>query len=269
LSLIIQEVVEIRKKHPRMGVRKLYELLETFMLDNQIKMGKDGLFNLLSANQMLVKRRKRRMHTSHSLHGLYTYPNLIKELVLRQVNQLWVSDITYWKTELGYVYISLVTDAYSHKIVGYQLSDTLEASGSVKALEMAIATSERSIEGLIHHSDRGIQYCSSEYIILLERYGIQISMSGKGSPLDNPIAERVNGILKEQYLYSYPAKDLLQAADSLEKAIKLYNEERPHLSISNKQPSRVHERNQTTVRLWKNYYQKHNNNFTPVNLLQD
>jgi putative transposase len=265
-ELVIQEVMELRKKHPRMGARKLYQLLEPFMLENQIKMGRDALFDLLAANQLLVRRRKRRIRTTYSGHGLGSYPNLLKGMVVSQVNQVWVSDITYWKTDGRYLYISLVTDVYSHKIVGYQVSESLEARGCIQALEMAIRGLNEPIKELIHHSDRGIQYCSSEYIIILKRYGIKISMSQKGTPLDNAIAERINGIIKGEYLYNYPVKDLTEARESLEKVVKLYNEERPHLSISNKPPSQVHESNQETVRLWKNYY---SNNLIVVKQLQD
>lgn len=161
-ELIISEVLRIRKKHRRMGGRKLYELLESFMLEHQIKMGRDALFDLLAANHLLVRRRKRRVHTTHSFHWLRKYPNLIREFIPTKANQLWVSDITYWKTEQGYLYISLITDAFSHKIVGYQVAETLEAVASVKALEMALKNLSQPIEGLIHHSDRGIQYCSGE-----------------------------------------------------------------------------------------------------------
>jgi putative transposase len=265
-ELIIQQVIELRKRHPRMGGKKLYQLLEPFMLDNQIKMGRDALFDLLAANQLLVRRRKRRMRTTYSEHGLGSYPNLLKGMVVSQVNQVWVSDITYWKTDGRYLYIRLVTDVYSHKLVGYQVSESLEARGCIQALEMAINGLNEPIKELIHHSDRGIQSCSSEYIIILKRYGIKISMSQRGTPLDNAIAERINGIIKGEYLYNYPVKDLTEARESLEKVVKLYNEERPHLSISNKPPSQVHESNQETVRLWKNYY---SNNLIVVKQLQD
>lgn len=265
-ELIISEVLRIRKKHRRMGGRKLYELLEPFMLEHQIKMGRDALFDLLAANHLLVRRRKRRVHTTHSFHWLRKYPNLIREFIPTKANQLWVSDITYWKTEQGYLYISLITDAFSHKIVGYQVAETLEAVASVKALEMALKNLCQPIEGLIHHSDRGIQYCSGEYVKLLQDNDIQISMTENGDPLENAIAERVNGIIKDEYLDCYQINNFEEAEELLKQVIQLYNDERPHMSIGNMLPSQVHLTNHKTDKLWKNYYSK---NRTLVKQLQD
>lgn len=265
-ELIISEVLQIRKKHRRMGGRKLYELLEPFMLDHQIKMGRDALFDLLAANHLLVRRRKRRVHTTNSFHWLRKYPNLIKDFIPVKANQLWVSDITYWKIGTGFLYISLITDAFSHKIVGYQVAETLEAVASVKALEMALKGLRPPIEGLIHHSDRGIQYCSSEYVKLLKDNAIQISMTENGDPLENAIAERVNGIIKDEYLDCYQVNNLTEAEELLKQVIGLYNDERPHMSIGNMVPSQVHLTNQKTDKLWKNYCSK---NRTLVKQLQD
>jgi len=139
-ELVLEQVLNIRSNHPRMGGRKLYELLEPFMLEHQIKLGRDAVFDLLAANHLLVRRRKRRVQTTNSSHWLRRYPNLVRELIPSRSNQLWVSDITYWKIETGYLYLSLITDAYSRKIVGYQLAGTLEAAESVLALQMALAT---------------------------------------------------------------------------------------------------------------------------------
>lgn len=239
-----------------MGTRKLYVMLESYMPEHQIKMGRDALFDLLGAHNLLVRRRKRRIHTTHSFHWLRKYPNLIRGLVPHASNHLWVSDITYWKIKGKVLYISLITDAYSHKIVGYQVADTLAAIASVQALQMALKSlSERPV-GLIHHSDRGIQYCSSDYVNLLKDHQIQISMTEHGDPLENAVAERVNGILKYEYLECYTVKDLLEAKKSLKMAISLYNEARPHMSINNLTPALLHLNNQKTERLWKNYQKK-------------
>ncbi|WP_421879946.1 IS3 family transposase [Marinoscillum sp.] len=263
--LIINEVKNIRQSHPRMGTRKLYELLDPFMLDHQI-MGRDALFNLLADNNLLVKKRKRRVYTTNSSHWLKKYPNLIKEFVPTSSNQLWVSDITYWKMLNGYLYISFITDAYSHKIVGYSVSETLEAIASIKALEMAITSLKNPAENLIHHSDRGIQYCSSEYVKLLQDNVIQISMTENSDPLENAVAERVNGIIKNEYLECYEVNNLKEAQQLLEEVVRLYNEQRPHMSISNKKPSQVHNSDSLKVsRIWKNYYP----NSTTVNLESD
>lgn len=249
-----------------MGGRKLYELLESFMLEHQIKMGRDALFDLLAANNLLVRRRKRRIHTTNSFHWLRKYPNMVIGLIPERVNQLWVSDITYWKTGSGYLYISFITDAYSHKIVGYHVAETLEAIASIRALQMALSSLKEPIKGLIHHSDRGIQYCSSDYVKLLQDNGIQISMTENGDPRENAIAERINGIIKGEYLECYQIDGIDQAKALLDEVVQLYNNERPHLSISNKKPSQIHQTNQKTSKLWKNYYSK---NCTIVKLSQD
>lgn len=256
-ELIIKEVLKIRELHKRMGTRKLYEKLQVFMIDHQIKMGRDALFDLLSANYLLVKKRKRRICTTQSFHWLRKYPNLIRDFIPTATNQLWVSDITYWKINGKYLYISFITDAYSHKIVGYHVAETLEAIESIYALKMALSglkKEEVKKFHLIHHSDRGIQYCSHDYVKLLQDYGIAISMTENGDPLENAIAERVNGIIKEEYLYNHEVNKIKDAKKILDIVVKLYNEDRPHMSIGNLYPSDVHENKTETKKLWKNYY---------------
>ena len=259
-DLIIQRVKEIRKNHRRMGTRKLYEMLQPFILEHQIKIGRDTLFNMLSANHLLVRKRKRRIQTTNSYHWLRKYPNLIRELVPTSPNQLWVSDITYWKMNSGeHLYISFITDAYSHKIVGYQVAETMEAIESIKALQMALsALGAESHLNLIHHSDRGIQYCSHAYVKLLQDYNIQISMTENGDPLENAVAERINGIIKDEYLETYDIDNLKNARGLLKAVVDLYNSERPHMSISNFTPNSIHHSitKINTKRLWKNYYRK-------------
>jgi transposase InsO family protein len=258
-ELVIQQVKSIRSNHKRMGTRKLYEMLHPFMQDHAIKMGRDALFNVLSANHMLVRKRKRRIKTTNSYHWLRKYPNLIRDFVPTGINQLWVSDITYWKLGDHPTYISFITDVYSHKIVGYQLADTMEAIESVKALQMALsAMGAESHLNLIHHSDRGIQYCSQAYIKLLKESRIQISMTENGDPLENAVAERVNGIIKDEYLDNYQVTAISEAKELLASVVNLYNNERPHMSISNFTPNQIHQttNNIKTERLWKNYYKK-------------
>ena len=266
---ILKEVLKIRKNHKRMGTRKLHDKLHLFMLEHQIKMGRDALFDLLSSNYLLVRKRKRRIQTTQSFHWLRKYPNLIRDFIPTGPNQLWVSDITYWKIMGGHVYISFITDAYSHKIVGYQVAETLEAVKSVQALKMALSGLFMEPDGhfqLIHHSDRGVQYCSSEYVKLLKDNDIQISMTENGDPLENALAERLNGILKDEYLIDSPVNSVEEARKVLTRAVDLYNEDRPHMSIGNLYPSQVHEQKIQTERLWKNYYKK---NPTIVNQYQD
>ena len=258
-ELIVSEVLKIRKNHRHMGGRKLYELLQPFLLEHQIKMGRDRLFDVLSANYLLVKRRKKQTITTNSFHRFKKYPNLIRDFVSISANQLWVSDITYWKIKDSFVYISFITDAYSRKIVGYYLGDSLQTSQTIQALEMAIlglSNENKKRLQLIHHSDRGTQYCSNEYVKLLENNNIQISMTENGDPLENAIAERVNGIIKEEYLNDYQLDNIIEAKELLDAVVKLYNNERPHMSIVNLTPNQVHENNIKTDKLWKNYYVK-------------
>jgi len=254
-DLIVSEVHRIRKNHRHMGGRKLYELLQPFLLAHQIKMGRDRLFDILSANQLLVRRKKKQTITTNSFHRFKKYSNLIKEFVPEKPNQLWVSDITYWRIETGFMYVSFITDAYSRKIVGYQLADSLLTSETIKALQMAICTITETVE-LIHHSDRGTQYCSNEYVKLLKANNIEISMTENGDPLENAIAERINGIIKEEYLKDYLVENIEQARALLETTVNLYNNERPHMSIGNLTPNQVHQNNIKTEKLWRNYYIK-------------
>ncbi|HTK22445.1 MAG TPA: IS3 family transposase [Mucilaginibacter sp.] len=266
-QLVIDRVLYIRKNHRSMGGRKLYELLQPFLLEHQIKLGRDALFNLLSANGLLIKRRRRYSVTTFSNHWLKKWPNLIREKVINNVNELWVSDITYWKIGRQHTYISLITDAYSHKVVGCHIAETLESVETIKALQMALKTIPGKLHHqLIHHSDRGIQYCSSAYVKLLQDKGIQISMTENGDPLENAIAERINGILKNEYLKYYEVDNIKDARKRLHDAVRLYNEQRPHMSIGMLCPQTVHDSNLKTDKLWKNYYEK---NRKIVNVFQD
>jgi putative transposase len=244
-----------------MGTRKLYELLEPFMLEHGIKVGRDALFDLLAANKLLIRKRKRSVQTTYSRHWLRKYPNLIRDFIPKAINQLWVSDITYWKIHPEkHLYISLVTDAYSRKIIGYQVAETMEAIESSKALQMALRTlNKTNHSSLIHHSDRGIQYCSGRYVKLLQDYSIKVSMTENGDPLENSIAERVNGILKEEYLNHHKVYNLQQAQDCLKQVVETYNSKRPHMSIGNLTPTKVHSnQNINPKRLWKSYFKKLN-----------
>lgn len=258
-NLVLGQVIDIRKNHRRIGTRKLFVMLQPFIAGHGIKMGRDALFNLLSANCLLIRRRKRRISTTNSYHWLRKYPNLVRGFVPVTSNQLLVSDITYWKLNESHVYISFVTDAYSHKIVGYHMAETLDAVESIQALKMALSTF-RPQAGIdpIHHSDRGVQYCSHGYVKLLQDYRFQISMTEKGDPLENAVAERINGIIKEEYLDTYQLKDIKEARQLLKTAVHLYNTERPHMSIGNLTPDQLHQAKPPpkTKKLWKNYYRE-------------
>lgn len=276
-SLVLKKVHAIRKDHRVMGGRKLHEKLYSFLLEHQIKMGRDAFFDLLANNNLLVKKRRRRFITTFSNHWLKKWLNLIREMEINRINQLWVSDITYWKIGERYSYISLITDAYSHKIVGYHLAQTLESVETIKALHMAMnQLPNQLLATLIHHSDRGVQYCSENYIKLLQNRGIKISMTENGDPLENAIAERINGILKSEYLKHYQIKTIQEATELLDFAVKLYNQDRPHFSIGLLTPEKVHSKELHVEKLWKNYYNKNakivnpiQDNKNPVNILQD
>ncbi|MEX2483933.1 MAG: IS3 family transposase [Brumimicrobium sp.] len=255
-EIMLEKIRDIRKNHKRLGGKKLLFKLEDFKTEHGIKMGRDALFDLLRDNNLLIKQRKRYHVTTNSNHWMKKYPNLIKDIEPLGPNHVWVSDITYWKTKGGHYYISFITDAYSRKIVGFQVADTMEALESVKALKRAVKTLKLEGVGLVHHSDRGSQYCSSAYVKTLKKNNIKISMTENGDPLENAIAERVNGIIKGEYLFDYEIKTLSKAKEILKSVVKLYNEDRPHSSIGNATPSQVHSNNTDLEikRLWKNYY---------------
>lgn len=241
-KVILNQVYKIRDRHPRMGGRKIYRMIQPFLHEHKIKMGRDAFFKLLEANYLLVVRRKRKAFTTNSKHRFRKYPNLIKHYTPERPNQLWVSDITYWKITSGYLYISLITDAYSRKIVGYHVSKTMETAQTIQALKMALRTIQTKPDGLMHHSDRGFQYCAHQYTKLLHDNRILISMTENSDPYENALAERVNGILKEEYLNEYSINTLDQAKMTLDLVVRLYNEERPHMSCGYKTPESTHVR---------------------------
>ena len=195
-DLVLTVVRKIRETQKRTGGRKLIGMVRERVPAEQL-MGRDEFFNLLRRYGLLVRKRKFRAVTTNSFHWLHKYPNIIKELSPERPNHIWVSDITYIKTEEGFLYLYLITDAYSRKIIGWQLSDNLGSDNAILALYMAISQLPAKCDEIIHHSDRGIQYCSLKYVKLLEVHGIKISMTENGDPYENAIAERVNGILKQ------------------------------------------------------------------------
>lgn len=251
-GLVLHLVKELRKNHPKMGVRKLQFLLKEDFTQMGVKMGRDGLFDLLAANNLLTIKRKRKIRTTHSQHRFRKYSNLVKGFEPQKANQIWVSDITYIRYQDHFKYLFLITDAYSKKVVGYSLANNLDTKHAVKALQDAVSTSCQPVSGLIHHSDRGIQYCSTDYIDLLKQHKIQVSMTENSDPRENAIAERVNGILKEEYLSQYEELTTLQLDISIEK----YNQQRPHLSCNMLTPSVAHSVKGTLKRKWKNYYKQ-------------
>jgi len=253
-DLLIQQVHKHRQLQPRLGTRKLLVLLQEFIDRHQFKIGRDALFDLLRDHGLLVRKRKRKARTTFSNHSYRKYPNLIRKHQPVGPNLLWVSDITYIELRVDFAYLSLVTDAYSRKIVGYSLNETLCADGSIRALEMAYSTA-KDLTSLIHHSDRGIQYCCYAYVDLLEKNGVKISMTENGDPLENAIAERVNGILKDELLQEQYS-DFASAVRSIDSAIQIYNSLRPHSSCQMLTPNQAHQKAERLKRTWKNYYKK-------------
>ncbi|MCC9139017.1 IS3 family transposase [Pontibacter silvestris] len=252
-DLLVQEVLRIRQTQKRLGARKLLVVMSAFMAEHGIGIGRDAFFELLREQGLLIRKRRRsRPQTTFSSHWLRKYSNLIIGFAPIAPNQLWVSDITYIHLQEGFAYLSLITDAYSHKIVGFYLCQDLSAWGCIQALEMAL---EGNLvhKGLIHHSDRGLQYCSSGYVKLLQDHHIAISMTQQGDPLENALAERVNGILKEELLeVVYPTFATAQTA--IASAISVYNHQRPHSSVDMLTPVEAHTKTGELKKHWKNYY---------------
>lgn len=220
-------------------MRKLIKSLESEFTKANIKVGRDTLFNTLRKHQMLTLRKKYSARTTNSMHRFYKYKNIIKDVEVIKPNQIWVSDITYIRTVKGFCYLALITDMYSRKIVGHDLSDSLELKGCVRALNKALYQA-KSIEGLTHHSDRGIQYCSNAYTEILKRNKIDISMTEENHCYENAMAERVNGILKDEFYLDQTFTDVAHAKRATKNAINLYNEIRLHLSLNFKTPNMVY-----------------------------
>lgn len=218
--------------------------------------GRDAFIDILRKNNLMVKiRRRKRYKTTDSNHHYRRYPNLITDIVPSRPNEIWVSDITYVETDEGVCYLSLITDAYSHKIVGWSLGPTLETIYPLEALQMALSGIDyQTSSRLIHHSDRGCQYCSDSYVKLLKEHGISISMTQSGDPLENPIAERANGILKSEWLYKMHLTTRAVCKAELERIISFYNTQRPHMSIGWQTPEVAHLQEGEQTKCWKNRY---------------
>lgn len=236
---IVEQVKQQRQLHPRMGTRKLCVVLEPVLWEMGISIGRDRLFALLRERGLLVPRRRRWARTTDSRHGLFLWPNRIRHIVPSTTNQVWVSDLTYIRTEQGFMYLSLVTDAFSRKIVGYCVNDTLEAQGCLRALTMALGTLAPGACP-IHHSDRGLQYCCREYVALLQERGCPISMTEMNHCYENAKAERVNGILKDEYALGQTFRTKRHATLAAHQAIVLYNQYRPHTRLNYRTPEAVH-----------------------------
>ena len=236
---VVELVQGMRQRHPRMGGRKLYHELQEPLQALGIQRGRDAFFDILRAHDLLVPAKRSRRRTTYS--GLWRCPNLTSDLDLRRVHQLWVGDITYITTEAGFVYLALLTDAFSRFVVGFDLSSSLATEGCLRALHQAIdQTPKQFLDGLIHHSDHGIQYSSWPYRHHLQACGIRSSMGAVGNCYENALAERMNGILKCEYGLDDLFINLEQAQCAVRQAVWLYNYERPHTSLQFCKPADVH-----------------------------
>ena len=242
-------VREIRMIMPRLGGKKLYYLLKEQL--KVLKVGRDKLFRILRANHMLIEPRKRYHITTDSHHRFRKHKNLISSLEITKPESVWVSDITYVGTRANPSYLALITDAYSKKIVGYDVSKSLCMEGSIKALEMALSNRIDSKNPLIHHSDRGLQYCSDDYQKLLNKNDINPSMTEKYDPYENAIAERINGILKQEFGIAKNVCDFSLKKKLITEAIETYNHIRPHLSNHLLTPIQMHMQNKLKRKQYK------------------
>jgi putative transposase len=243
-----KSVLILRRQMPRLGTRKIYHLLKE---KGNIHIGRDKLFSVLKQEGLLINRKRKYTVTTNSKHWLRKYPNLIKGICLKRPEQLWVSDITYIDTLDGNAYLHLVTDAYSKQIMGYELCDNMGAGSTLKALEMALDKRRYKTSELIHHSDRGLQYCSKLYTDCLKGNNIIISMTENGDPYENAIAERVNGILKDEFGLSDKFESIMQAKKLTRQSIEIYNKLRPHLSCSMLTPNQMHQQDKIKLKSFK------------------
>ena len=253
-DIILQLVHKIRNTAlPRLGTRKLLILLKPDLEAHQIKVGRDYLFDLLAEHKLLIRRRKRKVFTTDSRHWMRKYANLTRELIITRPEQLWVSDITYIRMGNQWGYLSLITDAYSHKIMGIGFRSDLLALGSLEALQMAYDNRSYGQLPLIHHSDRGCQYCCKEYVDLLNAQHIAISMTERGDPYENALAERMNGIIKEEFNLYSSQENFENTYQRILKSVAVYNEIRPHGSCDNLTPCQAHKKEGELRKTWKNY----------------
>ncbi len=250
--LIVAHVQHTRKYMPRIGGRKMHYMFGGFFKQHNIKIGRDKFFDLLRHNNLLRRKKRFVKRTTNSNHSFKKHPNLIKKLTPTRPNQLWVSDITYIRTGGRiFSYLSLITDAYSRKIVGWYLSEDLKAEGTITALKMALKQTDHAALDLAHHSDRGIQYCCKDYIKLLVKNNIRVSMTEQYDPYENAMAERINRTIKEEFLEEYFFYNHDTAKKAVCKAIKIYNEMRPHQSINYLTPNEAHKRTGELNKRWK------------------
>lgn len=238
-SVMLELVRRERSVQPKMGGRKLHYLLRTEFVSAGISVGRDRFFGFLDSHGLLIEKKARYPRTTDSRHRFEVYANLVKDITLTDPEQALVSDITYIRTKEGFIYLALIMDAYSRAIVGHDCSDSLESEGALRALSMALRGLSNS-KDVIHHSDRGIQYCCKSYTDRLKSKGLRISMTEENHCYENGMAERLNGILKEEYGLGGCFLNKSDAYRAVEEAISLYNYRRPHQSLGYRCPMEVH-----------------------------
>ncbi len=246
---MVRLVREQRMLMPRLGTRKLYHLLKPEL--QELGVGRDRLFEILKANHMLITPKKKYHKTTNSYHRFKKHKNLIKEIDITRPNQVWVADITYIGTRENPMYLSLITDAYSKQIMGYNVSNSLETKGALLAMKQALKNKKKSREKIIHHSDRGFQYCSNQYQELLTKYDVKCSMTESYDPYENAIAERVNGILKQEFIEIVKVERIDIMQKLVEQSIQIYNDVRPHISCYMMTPSKMHKQKVVKPRNYK------------------
>ena len=239
-KIVLELIRKVRRRMPKTGVKKLYKHIKNELIKNDIKMGRDTLFDLLRSYGLLVKKTKRFHITTDSNHFFYKSPNLIKDLEITHAEQILVCDITYIKIDGGHAYLALVTDAYSKKLMGWRLDDNMRVSLVKEALEMAYKNLIYNHKHIIHHSDRGIQYCCPDYSEFAEKRNFILSTTQQYDPYENAVAERINGILKYEFGLINTIKNIEVAQKMIQQAVEIYNNERLHWSLDLKTPQEVH-----------------------------
>ena len=236
---VVELVQQVRQRHPRMGGRKLYHQLQPEFEQQGFQLGRDCFFEVLRQHDLLLRPKKRAYRTTWA--GRWRCDNLLTGALITGPNQAWVTDLTYIATEQGFAFLALVTDLFSRRVMGYDLSPSLALDGASRALQMAVAqTGQPSLTGLIHHRDHGVQYTSGPYRALLAKHHIRSSMGDVGNCYDNAVAERLNGILKLEYGLDQTFVDFAQAQLAVSQAVWLYNHERPHLTLHYQTPYYVY-----------------------------
>jgi putative transposase len=255
-EIILQLVYEIRSSLPRLGTRKMLYMLAPELKSHSILAGRDYLFDLLDAHKLLIRQRRKKVFTTDSRHWMHKYANLVKGVNIIRPEQLWVSDMTYIRVMNQWGYLSLITDAFSRKIMGYCFRSGMLALGPITALQMALDNRSYSGQTLIHHSDRGSQYCCKDYVDLQDYYGADISMTQNGDPYENALAERMNGIIKGEFNLYSSSLGFEQTYGKIHSSIKAYNEIRPHGSLDYLTPCQAHDQGNVLKKRWKRYQSK-------------